>query len=117
MVRSSVIEVMGEDYIRTARAKGAGEARVVVRHALNNALLPTITVVGLEFTFLIGGLVVTEQVFNLNGLGQLLVASVSHLDFIMVQGLVMLMAVLFVMVNLVVDLLYAFIDPRLRHRQ
>jgi peptide/nickel transport system permease protein len=115
MVRSSMIEVLTEDYIRTARAKGVREPLVVTRHALNNALLPTITVIGLEFTFLIGGLVVTEQVFNLNGIGHLLVESVGHLDYIMVQGIVMVTGVLFVVVNLVVDLLYAVFDPRVRY--
>jgi peptide/nickel transport system permease protein len=116
MVRSSVMEVMTEDYIRTARAKGVSERRVVGRHALNNALLPAITVIGLEFAFLIGGLVVTEQVFNLNGLGRLLVEAVAHLDFVMVQGIVMILAVMFVVINLVIDLLYAIFDPRIRYR-
>jgi peptide/nickel transport system permease protein len=115
MVRSSLLEVMNEDYVRTARAKGVHERVVVSRHALRNALLPAITVIGLEFAFLIGGLVVTEQVFNLNGIGKLFVQSVSRNDFTLIQGMVMLIAVFYVMVNLAVDLLYAVLDPRLRH--
>lgn len=115
MVRSSVIEVMREDYIRTARAKGVFERLVVARHAMRNALLPAITVVGLEFAFLIGGLVVTEQVFNLNGIGRLFVEAVSRSDFVMVQALVMLLAVVFVTMNLLIDMLYGVLDPRVRH--
>ncbi|BBK43678.1 peptide ABC transporter permease [Allostella vacuolata] len=114
MVRSSIIEVMKEDYIRTARAKGVFERLVVGRHAMRNALLPAITVVGLEFAFLIGGLVVTEQVFNLNGIGRLFVEAVSRNDFIIVQTLVLLIAVMFTVVNLLVDLLYGVLDPRIR---
>jgi peptide/nickel transport system permease protein len=116
MVRSSIIEVMKEDYIRTARAKGVFERLVVSRHAMRNAMLPAITVIGLEFAFLIGGLVVTEQVFNLNGIGRLFVQAVSRNDFMLIQSLVMLIAVIFVLVNLVVDLLYAALDPRIRYR-
>ena len=96
MIRSSLLEVLNEDYIRTARAKGVFERLVVSRHALRNALLPAITVIGLEFTFLIGGLVVTEQVFNLNGIGKLFVQSVSRNDFTLIQGMVMLMAMFYV---------------------
>jgi peptide/nickel transport system permease protein len=95
MVRSSLLEVMNEDYIRTARAKGVYEKMVVARHALRNALLPAITVIGLEFAFLIGGLVVTEQVFNLNGIGQLFVQSVSRNDFTLIQGMVMMIALFY----------------------
>jgi peptide/nickel transport system permease protein len=116
MVRSSVIEVLKEDYIRTARAKGVFERLVVSRHAMRNALLPAITVIGLEFAFLIGGLVVTEQVFNLNGIGRLFVQSVSRNDFILIQAMVMLIAVIYIVVNMVVDLLYAALDPRIRYR-
>ncbi len=115
MIRSSLLEVMNEDYIRTARAKGVYEKLVVSRHALRNALLPAITVIGLEFTFLIGGLVVTEQVFNLNGIGQLFVQSVSRNDFTLIQGMVMLIAAFYVFVNLLIDLLYAVFDPRIRY--
>ena len=115
MIRSSLLEVLSEDYIRTARAKGVYERLVVSRHALRNALLPAITVIGLEFTFLIGGLVVTEQVFNLNGIGMLFVQSVSRNDFTLIQGMVMLIAAFYVFVNLLVDLLYAVFDPRIRY--
>jgi peptide/nickel transport system permease protein len=115
MIRSSLLEVMSEDYIRTARAKGVFEKLVVSRHALRNALLPAITVMGLEFAFLIGGLVVTEQVFNLNGIGQLFVQSVARNDFMLIQGMVMMIAAFYVLINLVVDLLYAVFDPRIRY--
>jgi peptide/nickel transport system permease protein len=115
MIRSSLLEVLNEDYIRTARAKGVYERLVISRHALRNALLPAITVIGLEFTFLIGGLVVTEQVFNLNGIGMLFVQSVSRNDFTLIQGMVMLIAAFYVFVNLLVDLLYAVFDPRIRY--
>jgi peptide/nickel transport system permease protein len=115
MIRSSLLEVLNEDYIRTARAKGVFERLVISRHALRNALLPAITVIGLEFTFLIGGLVVTEQVFNLNGIGQLFVQSVARNDFTLIQGMVMLIAAFYVFVNLLVDLLYAVFDPRIRY--
>ncbi|HTY95203.1 MAG TPA: ABC transporter permease [Steroidobacteraceae bacterium] len=116
MVRSSMIEVMREDYIRTARAKGLFEKLVVVRHAMGNALLPAITLIGLEFAFLIGGLVVTEQVFNLNGIGRLFVDAVARTDFTLIQALVMLIAVLSAFINLIVDLLYGVVDPRIRYR-
>jgi peptide/nickel transport system permease protein len=116
MVRSSLLEVLNEDYIRTARAKGVYERLVLTRHALRNALLPAITVIGLEFAFLIGGLVVTEQVFNLNGIGQLFVQSVSRNDFTLIQGMVMMIALFYMLVNLGVDLLYAAFDPRIRYQ-
>jgi peptide/nickel transport system permease protein len=115
MIRSSLLEVLSEDYIRTARAKGVFEKLVISRHALRNALLPAITVIGIEFAFLIGGLVVTEQVFNLNGIGMLFVQSVSRNDFTLIQAMVMLIATIYVFINLVVDLLYAVFDPRIRY--
>lgn len=114
MIRSSIIDVMGEDYIRTARAKGLPEDKVVGRHGLRNAMLPSITVIGLEFAFLFGGLAVTEQVFNLNGIGKLFVQAVTQRDFVLIQTIVMMSAVIFVVVNLIVDLLYAALGPRLR---
>jgi peptide/nickel transport system permease protein len=116
MMRSSVLEVLQEDYVRTARAKGVHERLVVARHALRNALLPVVTVVGLEFAFLIGGLVVTEQVFNLNGIGKLFVQAVARGDYTLIQGLVLLVAVFFVLVNFAIDMLYALLDPRIRYR-
>ncbi len=114
MMRSALLEVLREDYIRTARAKGLYQSLVVRRHALRNALLPVVTVVGLEFAFLIGGLVVTEQVFNLNGIGKLFVDATTRGDFNLIQGLVLLIAVTFIIVNLAVDLLYGVLDPRIR---
>jgi peptide/nickel transport system permease protein len=116
MTRSAMLEVLREDYIRTARAKGLLEKIVINRHALKNALLPVVTVIGLEFAFLIGGLVVTEQVFNLNGIGRLMVLSVQNQDYTLTQALVMLVVAIAVLSNLVVDLIYAWLDPRISLR-
>jgi peptide/nickel transport system permease protein len=116
MTRSAVLEILREDYIRTARAKGLWERAVVLRHALRNALLPVITVIGLEFAFLIGGLIVTEQVFNLNGIGMLFVESITRRDYTMTQALVLLVSFAFIFMNLIVDLLYAWLDPRIRYQ-
>lgn len=115
MTRSAMLEVMREDYIRTARSKGLIEQIVVNRHALKNALLPVVTLIGIEFAFLIGGLVVTEQVFNLNGIGRLFVQAVQNQDNVLTQALTMLVVVIFVVTNLVVDVLYAWLDPRIRY--
>ncbi|HEX3992905.1 MAG TPA: ABC transporter permease, partial [Acetobacteraceae bacterium] len=114
MTRSTMLEVMREDYIRTARAKGLISKLIINRHALKNALLPVVTVIGIEFAFLIGGLVVTEQVFNLNGVGRLFVQAVQNQDYTLTQALVMLTVTVFVVTNLCVDLLYAWLDPRIR---
>ncbi|MBI2534262.1 MAG: ABC transporter permease [Deltaproteobacteria bacterium] len=116
MTRSTVLEVLREDYIRTARAKGLWEQAVLIRHALKNALLPIITVIGLEFAFLVGGLVVTEQVFNLNGIGKLFVEAISQRDYIMVQTLVLLTSFVFIFVNFITDLVNAWLDPRIRYQ-
>jgi len=116
MTRSSVLEVLREDYIRTARAKGLRERLILIRHALKNAMLPVISVIGLEMAFLIGGMVVTEQVFNLNGLGRLLVQSIEQRDYTMTQSLVLLTAIFFVLMNFVTDLLFAWLDPRVRYK-
>lgn len=116
MTRSSVLEVLREDYVRTARAKGLREGAVVIRHALTNALLPIVTVIGLEFAFLIGGLVVTEQVFNLNGIGMLFVESITHRDYTMTQALVLLVSFAFIFMNFLIDLLYAWLDPRIHYQ-
>jgi peptide/nickel transport system permease protein len=116
MTRSTVLEVLREDYIRTAWAKGLRERVVVIRHALKNAMLPVITLIGTEFAFLIGGLVVTETVFTLNGVGRFVVDAVAHRDYPVVQALVFLIAFGFVVVNLLVDLTYAWFDPRIRYR-
>ena len=114
LTRSAMLEVMREDYIRTARAKGLLEQIIINRHALKNALLPVVTLIGIEFAFLIGGLVITEQVFNLNGIGRLLVQAVQNQDNVLAQALVMLVVAVFVVTNLVVDVLYAWLDPRIR---
>jgi peptide/nickel transport system permease protein len=116
MTRSAMLEVLREDYVRTARAKGLWQRLILRRHALKNAMLPVLTVVGLEFAFLLGGLVVTEQVFNLNGLGKLFVDAVTHYDYTLVQALVLVVASVFVVSNFVVDVLYAWLDPRIRYR-
>ena len=116
MTRSAVLEVLREDYVRTARAKGLWEKLVITRHAMKNAMLPVLTVIGLEFAFLIGGLVVTEQVFNLNGIGMLFVEAISRRDYTMTQSLILLTAFVFIFVNFIVDILYAWLDPRIRYR-
>jgi len=115
MTRSAMLEVLREDFIRTARAKGLVEGVIRRRHALKNAMLPVVTLIGMELAFLIGGLVVTEQVFNLNGLGQLFVDAVELKDYTLVQTMVMLVVLTFVVVNLVVDLFYAWLDPRIHY--
>jgi peptide/nickel transport system permease protein len=116
MTRSAMLEVLREDYIRTARAKGLFQKLILSRHALKNALLPVLTVIALEFAFLLGGLVVTEQVFNLNGLGLLFVQAIAHRDYTLTQALVLLVATTFIVVNFLVDLAFAWIDPRIRYR-
>jgi peptide/nickel transport system permease protein len=115
MTRSAMLEVLREDYVRTAWAKGLAERAVVLRHALRNALLPVVTVIGLEFAFLLGGLVVTEQVFNLNGIGKLFVDAISRRDYTLIQGLMLLVASAYVLVNVLLDLVYARLDPRIRY--
>jgi peptide/nickel transport system permease protein len=115
MTRSAMLEVLREDYIRTARAKGLWLKLILVRHALKNAMLPVVTVIGLEFAFLLGGLVVTEQVFNLNGLGLLFVEAVARRDYTLAQALVMLTASAFIVVNFAMDVMYAWLDPRIRY--
>jgi len=115
MVRSTLLDVLREDYVRTARAKGLLEKVIINRHALKNAMLPVVTVIGIEFAFLMGGLVVTEQVFNLNGLGKLFVEAVTNNDYSLTQALVMVVVTIFVFVNLLVDLAYAWLDPRIRY--
>lgn len=114
MTRSMMLETLGEDYVRTARAKGLAEDRVVLAHALRNALIPLVTVIGLSFAILIGGAVITEQVFNIPGVGRLLIQAVARRDYPVVQGVVLIVAGLYVIINLLVDILYAYLDPRLR---
>jgi peptide/nickel transport system permease protein len=115
-LRSSILEALAEDYVRTARAKGLSERQVVVGHALKNALIPVVTVIGLQLGTLIGGAVITEYVFALPGVGRLVVDAVFARDYPLVQGVVLLIAVGFIVSNLLVDLLYGWIDPRIRHR-
>jgi peptide/nickel transport system permease protein len=115
LTRSSMLEVLRQDYIRTARAKGASRQSVNYRHALRNALLPVVTVIGIEAAFLIGGLIVTETVFNIPGVARFLVEAIRARDYPIVQNLVMLIAVVVVLVNFIVDMLYAVLDPRIKY--
>ena len=115
MTRSSMLEVMGEDYVRTARAKGVVPWRVIFKHALRNAMLPTVTVIGLQAGLLMGGAVITETIFSWPGVGQIAYESVNRRDYAMIQGVVLYGATLFVLVNLLVDVLYAVLDPRVRY--
>jgi len=114
MTRSSMLEVLGQDYVRTARAKGATEDEVVYGHALKNAMIPVVTIVGLQFGYLLSGAVLTETVFNWPGIGRLMVDSIFNRDFPMIQGAVLLVASSFVLVNLLTDLLCAYLDPRVK---
>ncbi len=115
MTRASMLEVLGQDYIRTARAKGAPPRIVIIRHALRNAFIPVLTVISLQFGALLGGAVLTETVFGWPGIGRLLVDSISARDFAVVQGIVLVYAFLFILVNVIVDVLYVYIDPRIRY--
>ena len=114
--RASMVEVIGEDFVRTARAKGLKERAVIAKHALRNALIPVVTMMGLQFGFLLGGSIVVESVFNLPGLGRLLVESVTQRDYPVIQTLVLLFSLEFILINLFVDLLYGFINPTVRYK-
>lgn len=114
LVRSSMLEVLAQDYVRTARAKGLGESRVLAGHALKNAAIPIVTLLGLQFAQLLGGAVVTETIFAWPGVGRLVVEAIFNRDFPVVQGVVLVVSLAFVAVNLVVDLAYAVLDPRIR---
>ncbi|WP_040205737.1 nickel ABC transporter permease [Neobacillus jeddahensis] len=114
MVRSSMLEVVRADYVRTARAKGVKERNVIWIHTLKNAMIPVITVIGLNFGALLGGTIITEKVFAINGVGRLMIDAIAARDFPMVQGSVLLVATLFVLVNLVVDIVYTYVDPRIK---
>lgn len=113
ITRSSVIDVAGQDFIRTARAKGASGFMIVFQHTLRNALLPVVTVIGLQFGALLGGAVLTETIFSINGLGTLMVNAIRQRDMMILQGTILLVAIVFTLVNLSVDILYGFIDPRI----
>jgi peptide/nickel transport system permease protein len=115
LTRSSILEVINQDFVRTARAKGVKEKIVVYKHTLKNALIPIITIIGLEFGSLLGGAVLTETVFSINGLGRFLIQSIQFRDYPAVQGCVLFIAVLFVVVNIIVDLSYGLVDPRVRY--
>jgi len=115
ITRSSIIEVMNEDYIRTARAKGARESTILLRHALKNAAVPIVTIIGIGVAALITGVVVTESVFNLPGLGRLVVEAVLARDYPIIQGLILLFSLAYILINLVVDVLYTVFDPRIRY--
>lgn len=115
MTRSSMLEVLGQDYIRTARAKGNEERRVISRHALRNAMIPTVTVIGLALGGLLAGAIVTETVFALPGVGRLVISSVLRRDYPVVQGVLMFIAAIYVFVNLLIDVLYVYLDPRVKY--
>ena len=114
MTRASVLDVLGLDYVRTARAKGLSERVVVLRHALRNAMLPVVTVIGLSLGTLLGGAILTETIFNLTGVGKTLYDAIIGRDYTVVQGFTLVIAVGFVLVNLLVDILYGYLDPRIR---
>ncbi len=114
MTRSSVLETLNQDYVRTARAKGLNEFVVVIKHAVRNALLPIVTVIGLNFSLLVSGAVLTETIFGLTGVGRTLVESITSRDYTLIQGFTFVIAALFVIINLVVDILYGYLDPRIR---
>ena len=116
MTRSSMLEVLRNDYVRTAHAKGLPDAKVIYRHALRNALIPIVTVIGLQMGYLLGGAVLTETVFAWPGIGALMVKAIFARDFPMVQGAVLIVALVFALVNLAVDLLYGVLDPRIRYQ-
>ncbi|MDL1895408.1 ABC transporter permease, partial [Anaerolineae bacterium CFX7] len=114
MTRSSMLEVLNQDYIRTARAKGLRERKVILSHALRNALLPVITVVGLQVGILLSGAILTETVFSWPGIGRWLVDAIYARDYPIIQGVTLFIAIIFVVINLVVDVLYTVVDPRVR---
>jgi peptide/nickel transport system permease protein len=116
ITRSSVLEVLGQEHVRTARAKGLAEAVVIRRHALRNALIPVVTVTGLSLGHLLGGAVIVESIFAIPGVGRLAVENIFARDFPVVQGVVLLLAIIFLAVNFLVDMLYAYLDPRIKYR-
>jgi peptide/nickel transport system permease protein len=115
MTRSMMLDVLSQEYIRTARSKGVAESWVLCRHALRNAIIPLITTVGLSFALLLGGAVISEQIFNIPGVGRLLIQGVARRDYPLVQGVLLIIAAVYMCVNLLVDLTYALVDPRIRH--
>ncbi|MFD1039744.1 ABC transporter permease [Virgibacillus byunsanensis] len=116
MTRSSILEILRQDFIRTIRAKGAKERIVIFQHALKNAMIPILTIIGLQIGTLLGGTVIIEQIFSLPGLGQLVLTAITQRDFMVVQGAVLFIAFVFVMINLLVDILYSYLDPRISYK-
>lgn len=116
MTRSSILEILLQDFIRTIRAKGAKERVVIFNHALRNAMIPILTIIGMQIGVLLGGTVIIEQIFSLPGLGQLVLTGINQRDFTVVQGSVLFIAFVFVIINLIVDLLYSFLDPRITYK-
>ena len=116
MTRSSILEVLKQDFIRTIRAKGAKERIIIFRHALKNSLLPIITIIGMQIGYLLGGTVITEQIFSLPGLGLFILTGINQRDYPVVQGSILFFAVIFVIINLIVDILYTYIDPRINYK-
>lgn len=116
MIRSSLLEVLGKDYVRTARAKGQTERRILVRHALRNALIPAVTIIGVQAGFLLSGALVIEQIFALPGIGRLTVQAVFDRDFPLLQGCIIVIAMIFVLANLITDLVYVYLDPRISYK-
>ena len=115
ITRASVLEVLEEDYIRTARAKGQTERRVLLGHALKNAAVPIVTVIGLGIALLIGGVVITESVYNIPGLGRLVVDAILKRDYPIIQGLILMFSFVYILINLMIDILYTLVDPRIRY--
>jgi peptide/nickel transport system permease protein len=115
MTRAAMLDVLGEDYVRTARAKGISESGVLLRHALRNAAVPVITVIGTGFALLISGVVVTESVFNIPGIGRLTVDAVLARDYPVIQAMILLTSLIYVVVNLLIDVAYTLLDPRIRY--
>lgn len=116
MTRSSILEVLRQDFIRTIRAKGANERIVIFRHALRNAMIPILTIIGMQIGYLLGGAVIIEKIFSLPGLGQLVLTAINQRDFPVVQGAILFIAIIFVTINLIVDLLYTYLDPRISYK-
>ena len=114
-VRAGLLEVMGSDYVRTARAKGLSERSVIIGHAMRTAMIPVVTVAGLSLAGLLGGLVITETVFSISGIGRLLTSAIFSKDYPIVQGVILLITLIFVLANLAVDIVYTFLDPRIRY--
>jgi len=116
MTRTAILEVLGQDYIKTVRAKGASEWIVIMKHAFKNSLIPIVTMIGMQIGFLLGGTVVIEQIFSLPGVGQMTLSAIFRRDYPVVQANIMILAVIFVLINLIVDILYAVIDPRIKYQ-